>query len=218
MTRLEASKLGGLAFGLKSRKEALERYYIDPNRCLSCGVIIIVRAKQSAAEARKKKFCSKSCAATYNNTLYPKRKAVSSGPCERCGVEVTYTKRKDRRRGGYRQVRFCKECGSLVRRQNQSKNGKLLCDRTKDEVFSEAKTSWHARNAITWDARRSYNRSGRPKVCATCGYSRHTQVCHKRPVSQFSGDTLVSEINSLENLVPLCPTHHWELDHGFLEL
>ena len=54
--------------------------------------------------------------------------------------------------------------------------------------------------------------------CIACGYSKHVEVCHIRAVADFSGTALLEEINQDTNLVGLCPNHHWEFDHGLLEL
>ena len=51
-----------------------------------------------------------------------------------------------------------------------------------------------------------------------CGYDKHVEVCHIKPISSFSLDTLISMINVESNLRLLCPNHHWEYDHGLLEL
>ena len=56
-----------------NREEALRRYYLNPKICLNCGEIIRVRDVEHPAETRKKKFCSQSCSATYNNRISPKR-------------------------------------------------------------------------------------------------------------------------------------------------
>ncbi|MBI2976429.1 MAG: HNH endonuclease, partial [Chloroflexi bacterium] len=67
-------------------------------------------------------------------------------------------------------------------------------------------------------ARRAYYNSGKPQSCFRCGYSLHLEVCHIRPIQDFSEDTPMSVVNSLDNLVALCPNCHWELDHGLLSL
>lgn len=51
-----------------------------------------------------------------------------------------------------------------------------------------------------------------------CGYSKHVEICHVKDICEFSIETLITEINSIKNLKALCPTHHWEFDHGYLEL
>lgn len=69
---------------------------------------------------------------------------------------------------------------------------------------------------IRGNARRIFMQSDKPKCCAVCGYDKHFEICHIRDISKFPMDTLISEINALNNLIGLCPNHHWELDHGFL--
>lgn len=49
-------------------------------------------------------------------------------------------------------------------------------------------------------------------------YTNYCEVCHIKPVNGFSDESLVSEINDINNLVALCPNHHWEFDHGLLQL
>jgi len=65
-------------------------------------------------------------------------------------------------------------------------------------------------------ARKLYRQSNKPQACIVCGYDKHFEVCHKRPINDFSDDAYVLEINDLENLVALCPNHHWEFDHNHL--
>lgn len=57
-----------------------------------------------------------------------------------------------------------------------------------------------------------------PQICSNCGYDKHVEVCHIKPISKFSLDTLVSEINKLENLLLLCPNCHYEYDKGLLKI
>lgn len=63
-------------------------------------------------------------------------------------------------------------------------------------------------------ARRAYVAAGRPMCCARCGYDVHVEVCHIRAMKDFPRDALVAEVNAQDNLVALCPNHHWEFDHG----
>jgi hypothetical protein len=50
-----------------------------------------------------------------------------------------------------------------------------------------------------------------------CGYSRHVDVCHLRPVASFPPSATIAEVNAQDNLAAFCPTHHWELDAGLLQ-
>ena len=76
----------------------------------------------------------------------------------------------------------------------------------------------NSRVPIAKDARRVYNKSDKPKECAVCGYNNHIQVCHIKAVKDFDENTLIKEINSLDNLIALCPNHHWEYDHGLITI
>lgn len=54
--------------------------------------------------------------------------------------------------------------------------------------------------------------------CSNCGYSKHIQLCHIKPIKDFSDDTLLKDVNSPDNIIQLCPNCHWEFDHGLLNL
>lgn len=59
---------------------------------------------------------------------------------------------------------------------------------------------------------RFYNKDSILK-CSRCGYDKHVEVAHKKPIASFPLDTLLTTINSKENLLFLCPNCHWEHDH-----
>ena len=46
-------------------------------------------------------------------------------------------------------------------------------------------------------------------ACVICGYAVHVEAAHLIPKHQLSDDRV-------ENGAPLCPNHHWELDHDIL--
>lgn len=49
----------------------------------------------------------------------------------------------------------------------------------------------------------------------SCGYDKHVEVCHIKPISEYDLDIKVSEINHKSNIHILCPNCHWEFDNGF---
>lgn len=55
-----------------------------------------------------------------------------------------------------------------------------------------------------------------PHKCVICGYAKHIEVCHIKPVHTFHDNTPPAIINADSNVTFLCPTHHWEFDHGML--
>lgn len=51
------------------------------------------------------------------------------------------------------------------------------------------------------------------KNCQHCGYSKHVEVCHIKPIHAFPEDTLISIVNAPNNILILCRNCHWEFDH-----
>lgn len=92
----------------------------------------------------------------------------------------------------------------------------LLWDKTKGELFQHRKNWQSARSAIQKLARQTFFENNKNPKCAICGYSNHVEVAHIKAVSEFEDSATVREINSMDNLIGLCPNHHWEYDHGIL--
>lgn len=90
--------------------------------------------------------------------------------------------------------------------------------RTKGELFTTLKNWQTARTAIRKDAQSVFDKSNSSRCCAICGYDKHIEIAHIKAVADFDDETLVSEINDINNLIALCPNHHWEYDNGMLEL
>jgi len=150
-----------------------------------------MRCQNCGAETSNPKFCGRSCATRYNNREFPKREKRKFF-CERCGAEA-----------GNRR-RFCDKCSP--------KNGADWSKRTLS--FVRSFLDYNAR--IRQLARKVYYDAGLPRQCVCCGYTKHVQVCHIRSIQDFPADTPISVINSLDNLVALCPNCHWKFDHGRL--
>lgn len=131
------------------------------------------------------KFCSRSCSTTVANTAKPKRIAESHY-CLKCQIELP-NKRS-----------YCDDC--LI---------------PEDVTLSEAIYTKHHRSsafALVRTRARSLTRKW-PKICKYCGYSKHVEVCHIKPISEYPLNTMISAINNPCNLILLCPNCHWEFDH-----
>lgn len=152
---------------------------------------------QCGQETTNPKFCSQSCAATYNNHTHPKREK-SSRLCKYCKAVV----------GEQRLV--CDDC-----LHNQS----IKIDWSKKTIGELGRGVKHkSASIVRTAARHIYEQTGRPRVCRRCGYSKHIEICHIQAIKSFPENTLVSVINSLENLIALCPNCHWEFDQGILKI
>ena len=197
---------------IKRRENLINHYHKNPNFCQFCGKKIeLDLSKASPFSAVNRKFCNKSCAAKYNNSAVPKRKRTAAAPCKMCGEEVEATKSPS---GSYYQRKYCVNC-----LPKQNRIGKLkLHDLTKAEVRARSRDSQRMRIRITNDARSVYKLSGKSYQCLACGYTLHVDICHVKDIKDFSEDAKVSEINHSDNLITLCPTHHWEFDHGHWQL
>ena len=89
---------------------------------------------------------------------------------------------------------------------------------TKGELLASRANYQSYRSSIRKLAEEVYRKSGKDFECAICGYDKHVEIAHIKAVSDFDDSALISEINSKDNLIALCPNHHWEYDHGLLKL
>lgn len=149
----------------------------------------MLQCVECQVETSNPKFCSRSCAAKYNNRV-PKRKATIS----KCGdCKITIPPRN----------KYCKTC-----RDKRNTRG--------DITLSEAVYEYHYRSsafALVRSRARKALKENRPKICEWCGYDKHAEAAHIVPIRNFSDDTKISVINDLSNLLWLCPNCHWEHDH-----
>lgn len=163
------------------------------NKCLRCG-----------EKTNNPKFCGRSCSASFNNARGQSPKRNLEGACDRCDKSIP-TRQK-----------YCRECRIEVDRENRKVNWETA---TIDEYKGSGNANEGGRyRSIRGASRKSYIESGRPMECFVCGYDVHVDVAHIQAVSSFSGDTLLTVVNSLENLIALCKNHHWEYDNGILSL
>lgn len=168
---------GGKATAIKLRNKAIENYYKSPNFCKFCDNVIDVDHNEKVRTIKKRKFCNKSCSASYNNSLREKKIIVKN---------------------------------KIIKKIPFSD----LENKTKKELFLQYKNWQSARSRIQKHARFIFKNSDTKQSCLICDYSLHYEVCHLKSVSEFDENSkIVEDINSLNNLIALCPTHHWEFDN-----
>ncbi len=164
--------------------------------CDHCGILF----KKMASEIKKSKtganYCGSSCSAKANNRLFPKRQ--KSNRCQTCAKPIGP------------KIKFCSRgCNpklSLI-------DGQTLGDYLSSALKKDANIYNRIRQRARLVALKELQ-----KVCVKCGYSRHVEVCHKRPISDFPLDASIKdEINNIDNLIVLCPNCHWEYDHPELK-
>lgn len=166
--------------------------------CFVCKKIIHRTPKQIADSKSGNVFCSSKCAAKHNNQLRIKSKDKVCKLCSITKVIQRYT--------------YCSLC-------KEFKINKILDTTIADikELYKN-KSSLAVHAKLRGYAKTIYEGSNKPKHCIICGYSKHYEVCHIKPVASFPDTAMIRDIHGIDNLVALCPNHHWEFDKGLISL
>lgn len=151
------------------------------------------------------KYCSKSCSAKHTNVLYPKRKTKKK--CIVCQEPVKSFRhnRCEKHHSDY--IKYKSENMYQEKTIGEYRNMKSVKDKHPSWVHS------HIRQF-----NRRWNKELTKLPCANCGYSKHVELCHIKALSSFDDSTLLSEVNSKNNVVQLCRNCHWEFDNNLLIL
>ena len=179
----------------------LEEYLKNPNKCLNCNKDILPKENQRIADVKRKKFCNQSCSASYNNKNRKINYSIKQGICKNCGttIDFSYNKKKQY----YNKREYCDECKyiSIAKINSNAKYNK------KDLSLKELKQNPYYKSTIRNQARRLYFDNNKYE-CKICGYDKHVEVAHIKAIANFEDDSMLSEINNLNNLIGLCPNHH----------
>lgn len=143
-------------------------------------------------------FCCRGCAAIFNNKLHPKKQKINHY-CIICKKLLT-KKRK-----------YCDDC--LKNKQIDWTKITL-----KEVIYYSGQMDSNRYARIRDRAKRVYLSSNKPKKCYICGYDKHFEICHIKPIHLFDLSTPIATVNNINNLVALCPNCHWEFDNGLFKL
>lgn len=155
-------------------------------------------------ETTNPKFCSRSCSAIFTNKEFPKRKTKKL--CITCNQPVS----------SYRNSR-CK----IHQKEYIETRYDYIQELTLEDYWSKKSLSnlhSSSKNAHIRLLARSHFKDLKNKPCSNCGYDKHVELCHIKPIKEFKSDSKIKDINSYSNLIQLCPNCHWEFDNGFLNL
>lgn len=185
-------KYCSLSCGNKNRPKTHPKQKIFKNICINCN-----------SQTNNLKFCSSSCAAKVNNKLSPKRKTEKHNLCLKCDKKLSRCKNK-------RKNQLCSLCSNkeLVLEYGEKT--------MKDAIAHayEVRSSRHKYELIRSHAHRlSKYMNWKTHICQICGWDKHTELCHIKPIHTFSLDCLLKEINCKENIIFLCPNCHWLMDN-----
>ena len=174
-----------------------EEYNLNPNLCENCGQPILCPEGKTLSDIKRKRFCNHSCASTFTNKLRAKKPYY----CNDCGKIIGYGYEQFHRR------KYCNECNPNHVNWNEITYGE-----------AKEKRSYQVNSRIRELARTIYLKNHPDLKCEICGYNKHVEIHHIRGISTFPDDTPVAEINNLNNLIGLCPNHHWEVENGLIQL
>lgn len=169
--------------------------YVKPSKsilkkCSHCDKKI----KVMPSMIKEQNYCSISC----SNKHKPKRKKLPRPKCATCSNKVQ--NRRDK---------YCNKCHILKNCSFHLKTLGEIKEKRKDATrYSQIRE--HARKAL--------KQSNCYKECFNCRYDKHVHTCHIKDICTFPDTATVEEVNSLDNLVYLCPNCHWEFDHNLLKL
>lgn len=161
-------------------------------QCLEC----LKEFEKSSANIKRSPshYCSRSCSAKRTNRLRPKSSFLQlQGVCEICKEAIS------------KKLKFCKKCF-------KNKND-FINDET---VLSDIIYKTHHRSsafALVRSRARSICKLLGYKKCSICQYDKHIEIHHKKSISSFPDNAKLKEINSIENMIPLCPNCHWEYEN-----
>lgn len=147
---------------------------------------------QCGTETTNPKFCSRSCSTIHNNLKSPRRTKTKVCADEECN-ELILSSRSYCVNHKYR--------GSKYRTIGELRKG------------AGYQINAYARSIARAWAKKNIDIS----ECAVCGYSNHVEVCHIEPLASFPDDTPLVDTYT-NNVIGLCPNHHWEFDHGMLTI
>lgn len=149
-------------------------------------------------------FCSRKCAVTFNNRGVQHNK-VKPRNCAKCGdVYFNVCGRRSR---------LCVKCREEFDNRSDEIDNRTL-------RFYWDKTGQISSPATFHEVRHHANRRNKHRLqaCQRCGYSKHIEYAHIKPIISFDLDTPIKIVNAESNILLLCPNCHWEFDNGHLKL
>ncbi len=175
---------------LKATKEQMALYLTT--KPITCYNNLMVNTCPNCQNSHNNpKFCSQSCSASYNNK---RRIRKLKATCKDCDVEIHSGRTR------------CRSCNSKWQSE------RCLNDNTTLEEAVIRYSEHHKSSAYALVRTRARKIMRDYKCCQWCGYDKHVEIAHRKSISEFSGDTLLSTINDTDNLLALCPNCHWEHD------
>lgn len=228
---LEENNIDYSHFKQTKAPQSKEDYELNPKFCKNCG-------KPLPWEKRNNNFCNQSCSASYNNIGMSRNpKGINSSNKTKLDqisdeqfIEIinnSFTWKEIKNKLGYsnstnstlqNKIKDRAEFLGVELKIRKRENNKDWNKITKKELFSYYKNWQTARTQIRKLAQKIFEESEKEYKCPICGYNKHIEIAHIKAVADFDDNSTIAEINNPNNLIGLCPNHHWEYDNGILDI
>lgn len=155
--------------------------------------------------------------------------------CPNCQIKKHSSEYHTRKDKGYSYLKsYCKSCANIKSKiiqydqcacgKKKTKKSKCcqICSSINQQKYETLQDVLHYRSkygqSAAYNIIRGRARQAMKHItsCQVCGYNKHVEVCHIKPISKFDHSSLISEINHPDNLYILCPNCHWEFDNNIL--
>lgn len=177
--------------------------------------------KKSACREQKFYFCKRSCQLEFSKTTNITGRISKILPatynCKIC--KSNYILSYNHKMGEHQSKQYCSDCME----SDSFEELKIIAYKSLTLAVYYLKLSvvgkhpsWRSSHIRFFN--RSWNANLSSYPCQYCNYSNHIEFCHIKPVSSYSDDTTLGEVNHPDNILILCPNHHWEFDNGLLLL
>lgn len=163
--------------------------------CRHCNKELVRRPNERPGKFLKRVFCDRSCLGLHTNLKFVGTRSKAQ-TCS-CGGN------KDRT------SLICIKCT----------NSRLL-NRTLEDILKSESYSSTLLAEVRKRARDIITKSSKVKKCLYCNHDEFKdvlEVCHIRGIMTFPKTATVAEINHIDNLIWLCPSHHAMFDKGLLK-
>lgn len=155
------------------------------------------------------KYCSSSCAAKVNGSLFPKKtKYRRPRICRICDASFFCSPT-------HKVFKLCQACLPQWRDGSINKNTRLGAFLRAPSVKNKH-PSW--KSAYVRMFNRIWNKHMLHLPCRKCSYFKHVELCHVRDITSFPLSTPVGIVNAESNIIQLCRNCHWEFDHGMFTI
>lgn len=152
--------------------------------------------KEFQCNDKRTRFCNRSCSAIFNNK---KRIRNNTKKICKCGETKDISSK------------VCRKCYNETLSKIENRNLSFYID-GKNYLSSKCQD-------IRFHARKVIEKSDKERCCKYCTnnvFKEVLEVHHIKGILKFNGNATIQEINHLDNLMWICPSHHRMIEKGLI--